>query len=61
VAVRVNNKQKRTPWDQGAAAADGCRSDSESKEEIHIGNDEEKEGGEEGERAGRSNPAIGSD
>jgi hypothetical protein len=42
VAVIVNKKNKmRTPWVQGAAAADSCRSDSESREEVHIDNDEE--------------------
>jgi hypothetical protein len=59
--VRINNKWKRTTWVQGAAAADCCISGSESRKEIHIANDDEEEGGEEGERAGRTNPAMGPD
>jgi hypothetical protein len=43
------------------AAADCCRSGSESRKEIHIANDDEEEGGEEGERAWRTNPAMGPD
>jgi hypothetical protein len=46
---------------QGAAAADCYRSGSESRETVHIDNDDEEEGGEEGERAGRTNPAVSPD
>jgi hypothetical protein len=57
VESTINGRQR--PGSKGAAAADCCRSGSESRKEIHIANDDEEEGGEEGERAGRTNPAMG--
>lgn len=45
----INSKLKRTPLVQGAAAADCCRSGSESRKEVHIADDDDgEEGGEEG-------------
>jgi hypothetical protein len=54
----IGSKLERTLLVQRTAPADSCRSCSESKREKHNGNDDEEEGGEEGERVGRSNPRL---